>query len=445
MRKSISYELFAGRLRGPDAIRKILDSPRPSRPGKLSRGRKQQSYIKGVHNGNFFRIKIPPKENAFRVPKLPLSPQNIVPQPFKNPPPRAQVSSSNASTNSKNASSSKRTLWWKVADWLKANWSILVLNFGSICTLTGFTRSDVLELRSLSITGSLSSVVFLLTRKEVLWPSVVWSSLFATVNGVKIYQILHERNAEVHMSEEQEKVFVEHFMPHGITPKQFERIEAKAECFRLKKGEFLLRTGDRLDQLYLIVEGSTRAHILGRSLTAISSNPQTRGDHVEGGDSGAWVGEMAFLDQFWDKEQNNSNSNKAKNSVQETNSGEVPGTPKLPRKKRENAIYSIVAAEDCTVMRWNFEDMENLMASSTDLRASMTRAMTSALVGKVVNLTISRTTRGLPNWSAWLSDWRRNDGASVTVKNMQRLPEDLGQAKSAEDSNKLPLDPELLR
>lgn len=49
--------------------------------------------------------------------------------------------------------------------------------------------------------------------------------------------------------------------------------------------------------------------------------------------------------------------------------------------------------------------------------------MTSSIVGKVVNMTLSQT-NAMPHWSIWLSDWVRDDGAKVQVKSIETLPED---------------------
>lgn len=223
------------------------------------------------------------------------------------------------------------------------------------------------------------------------------------MNAFKIFEILQERHVDVHMSKEQEELFVEHFMPHGVTPKQFEKLEEKAEKFDLNSGELLVRKGDNLNHVYLVVEGSTKAHILGRRLSAASTNKDTKGDSKAGGDSGAWVGEMTFLEMFGSK-------------LQRGDSADV-----FTRKQGVGiSLYSIVSSEKCKIMSWSHDDLEELMESSTDLRAALTRAMTSALVGKVVNLTVSRAD-GLPNsWSGWLADWKHNDGAKVQVQNVQR-------------------------
>ena len=56
------------------------------------------------------------------------------------------------------------------------------------------------------------------------------------------------------------------------------------------------------------------------------------------------------------------------------------------------------------------------------MRGALTRAMTSAVVGKVVNMTISRSK--LPQWTAWLRDWTRDDGAKVELQRIQTMPEE---------------------
>eukprot|EP00980_Cylindrotheca_fusiformis_P000702 scaffold168_cov124-Cylindrotheca_fusiformis.AAC.2 len=319
----------------------------------------------------------------------------LVPKPFKQPPHGSILhTKSVANENSSN---------FRLLVWLRKNMPIIALNFGSICILVGFSRS---ELRSLAMTGQLMFAGYNLAQQTILWPSVAWSCLFASVNAIKNFEILHERHFEVHMNEQQEALFVEHFMPHGITPKQFEKIEKKARQFRLRKGEFLIRNGGDLEHVFLVVEGSTEAHIRGRRLTAASTSRETKGDQKVGGDSGAWVGEITFLEKYGSK----------------TKRGE--GVEDL-RQQWGKSLYSIVAAEDCTVMSWSHGDLEDLMEGSTDLRAALTRAMTSALVGKVVNFTISRKAGMVDNWSGWLADWKHNDGASVRVRSLGKgSPED---------------------
>ena len=123
--------------------------------------------------------------------------------------------------------------WKRVQEWFKLNWPVLILNFGSVCSLVGFTRSDVLELRSLSVTGSLSSVMYFASQPAAtrsLTP-ILWSLTFASVNSFKIYQILVERKASVDLPKHQLDVYRRQFEPHGLTRKQFE-VRACCELLR---------------------------------------------------------------------------------------------------------------------------------------------------------------------------------------------------------------------
>jgi hypothetical protein len=139
---------------------------------------------------------------------------------------------------------------------------------------------------------------------------------------------------------------------------------------------------------------------LGRYLTAASSTPVNNNNHHHHHDdhshshndnSGAWVGEMAFIEACWG---NNNNNDSAPRTV--------------------NAMYTVVAKEDCIVWRWTHDEMERLMARSPDMRDALTRAMTSAIVGKVISFTISRSS-ARPTWQTWLDDWNAKRSESHPV------------------------------
>jgi CRP-like cAMP-binding protein len=362
------------------------------------------------------------------------------------------------------------------------------LNFGSVCTLVAFTRSDVLELRSLSVVGSACSVVYQLTLQPVRYAPIVWSLLFAGVNSVKIQSILRERGSAVRLTGEQERIYVRHFMPHGITPKQFEAVLGCARIRRYPKGAAILKQGDRVERVYLVVRGATRATILGRRVSAASmplDMEEDEGGVVDRGAIGgrearssAWIGEMTFLEKYWIKEQLQVQRRSKKPEIDEaltgarsevavtvqdrpgevrvtqpkgnsskagagTSSGTRTPDPEIqrsraamskdvslaakrtirpseasaavvPEAKAERSMCTITAVEDCTVLEWSQEDFENLMERSTDLRAALTRALSSALVGKVINFTLSKS-QAHRSWSQWLDDWKHSDGATIRV------------------------------
>jgi len=198
--------------------------------GRNNKNDRRSLYLKGVHRGRFYRVKLPPptttvKEAPSHLPELPL-PGGPMPHAFKSVRPTTsnhhnRVSSKSSSSpetsaaqaqnkNSSNKNNDSTDSYFSMDTmraWWNENWATMVLNFGSICTLIGFTRSDVLELRCLSVTGSTASVIYSLTRVPKMYLPVAWSSLFATVNGFKIREILQERHQKVHMTDEEEGIY----------------------------------------------------------------------------------------------------------------------------------------------------------------------------------------------------------------------------------------------
>jgi hypothetical protein len=199
-------------------------------------------YLKGVHNGRFYRVKLNAAsfEKGSRKHPMPRLPgDGEAPHAFKKitrrTKPKGNKAGSDATARAntqeeKSRSSSLRlpgflrgggdfsmeeTVAYARA-WWKENWSTVVLNFGSVCTLIGFTRSDVLELRCLSVTGSAGNVIYHFTQAPLRYLPVAWSALFAAVNSYKIREILLERHSQVHMTPENEDTYIQFFMPRKL-------------------------------------------------------------------------------------------------------------------------------------------------------------------------------------------------------------------------------------
>jgi CRP-like cAMP-binding protein len=286
------------------------------------------------------------------------------------------------------------------------------------------------------------------TLRPLRYPPLFWSALFAFVNGYKILEIVQERQGNVRLTAEQEQRYIHFFMPHGVTPKQFEIIDAKAEILDYQRGQIIIRRDEELNHVYLVVQGTTRASILGRFLTAASfrhnTEPERAGQfttNTSSSSSGAWIGEISLLERVWLKEQGKLNVKTSTPPPQEQQSSSLKPSDandetsnhndtttaatitrkdspqKQPQQTNNRSMYTIVAQDDCTVLRWSHADMELLMEKSSDMRAALTRAMTAAIVGKVINFTISRTNAAkLPTWSTWLDDWKSSGAQVVQVQ-----------------------------
>lgn len=515
--KSLLRQLVEARYRPNSTRQKIIIKHQQQKQKRIHEKRNIDKYWTGVYKGVYYRI---PKIATTSIAKG-YRPLPVIPKLYTPTSPPANLPSLKAavigdSCNATKATMTKSTIipdvvrvaaktfkygdqqkrnefYERFIQWLRDNYGTLILNFGSICTLIGFTRSDVLELRCLSVTGSLCAIVYHIATPPLRIPPLIWSGTFAFVNGYKIYEIVQEREGSVQLTTEQEEMYSNFFMPHGVTPKQFEMIYAKAEVIHVKKGTYLIRQNEAYRHVDLVVAGTTRASALGRFLTAASTTPTAREERV-GGASGAWIGEMCLLERVWVKEQKSTNvqsstlvqtrtskplnmqsqpeqqplkpeeieatkqaasnftdtgnfeSNsdkplakstpptsdnqpsstvvevsKARDSIDTLEEKKIPLrkptetiSVEPPKLKACRSMYTIVAQEDCVVLRWRHDAMESLMEKSTDMRAALTRAMTAAIVGKVINFTISRT-KAAQTWATWLGDWKYNAGAEVYI------------------------------
>eukprot|EP00562_Extubocellulus_spinifer_P033445 CAMPEP_0178682680 /NCGR_PEP_ID=MMETSP0699-20121125/1900_1 /TAXON_ID=265572 /ORGANISM="Extubocellulus spinifer, Strain CCMP396" /LENGTH=186 /DNA_ID=CAMNT_0020327225 /DNA_START=1275 /DNA_END=1835 /DNA_ORIENTATION=- len=106
---------------------------------------------------------------------------------------------------------------------------------------------------------------------------------------------------------------------------------------------------------------------------------------------------------------------------------------------RGRALHTIVCTDDATLRMWSHADLEEILRTSSDMRAAMTRSMTAAVVGKVVNFTVSRGREGggkdgEPTWSAWL----REGSASSSSKGDVRVTKDGADGVDDEEKDMVP-------
>jgi hypothetical protein len=462
----------------------ITSSSSSRRSKKIGTSVMNQQYVKFVYKGNFYRRPIIPRKQLQQQepPKLLKIPAQAlgVPKAFKEP-----VAAANKTQQQHemaalvaNKSSQQQQQKWSWKSWFNLNTPLLILNFGSMATLLGFTRSDVLELRSLALTGNCTFVIYsLLSPPPIKWPAIMWSMLFASVNGFNITKILRERQGKVILTPHETEIYMEHFQPYGVTQFQFHKVITRGHTKLIEPGTIIAKQGSTINSVKLVVKGKTRAHVGGRHLTAIGSSKGNRFRNV-GGDSGAWIGEMAFLQCVWDRDHAKKESSvvakvlpKSKTSPAATNAAATslssaggaessattydatadqialqkkiseeqhPQRPEeqQPRRQQQqqaksditaatpnttattiksgNAeedanstttttttiddtedntirfISTIVAVEPVEIIEWSFDEMYSVLKISNDMQNALTRAMTAAIVGKVVNFMVSR-------------------------------------------------------
>lgn len=134
-------------------------------------------------------------------------------------------------------------------------------HLGTATGLLGFCMTDPLPLRCCSITSSIASITFLVTRKPFgsMIP-IAWSSLFISVNLFKINELLRERKL-IELSAQEEEIYTVHFLPSGMRPRQFKRLTAEARKREYPLGTVLQKEGEFPTTVKLLTKGKVRVEI----------------------------------------------------------------------------------------------------------------------------------------------------------------------------------------
>jgi len=229
-----------------------------------------------------------------KIPKL-LAGPNVIPKRITPPP--SPISRTTTGTISREAGEivhlhpvTKIRTSKKLIKWLKNNTTVIILNSGSFCYLMAYIRTDILELRLLSIAGSVSTIIYFTFRTPPrIYLPIIWASIFMLMNTYMVYYIYEERKGPLSKpwTEEEESVYMEHFQSHGVTPRQFEKLMSKANRIIVPRDIVLVERGSKFESVYLVIEGATIAHSsLAKKVTAASSVSGNK-EILAGGDSGA--------------------------------------------------------------------------------------------------------------------------------------------------------------
>lgn len=415
MKRKFAAVLFKNRFQSQGSIRHTLE--RKAAPAERRQRVPKRQHIRGIHKGQFFRIKIPPSSGSsspplYRLPKL---------RNHANPTLKPFVKVDEKYGYHHHAG---EDFWQRARTWLQYNYGVRIFNFGSIFSLLAYTQSDVLDLRILSAVGSLSSIVYLATipAEQRSFTPLLWSLSFLTANGVKIRDILQERRGATHFpNKEQERIYHRYFCQHGVTPFEFAAIMKRARIIRLNRGDVLLRQGAPLKRVFLVTQGQTSAQ-RGHDRRLLMTNDQYHQEAVvqqQGGSAGAWLGDMAFVEHYWNKGKLKTlGTRKPVGAEYEIfNNGTTTNIRpfwrrRLVRYEPQRAMYSVSAVQDGTiVLAWKHADMEALMKKSSALETTLIRAMTTAIVAKIVAFEATKKaaaalSSSTSKRSSWWQGWR---------------------------------------
>ena len=203
-----------------------------------------------------------------------------------------------------------------------------LIHVANALILVSFCLKEILWLRLLSILASISFILYFLYLPQPLMAPVAWNALFAVVNIVQIIRLVLERRPAKLNREEQH---LHQLAFSEIDARDFERMIRLADWRSEENGAVIVRNGEKLEELLLLMEGR---------LSVISGSKSVR--RIE---PGQFVGEMSYL---------------------------AGGTPTV----------DIVADEGTRIVAWPGSGLRKFLEERPDLRAAVQLLMGRDLVQK---------------------------------------------------------------
>lgn len=133
------------------------------------------------------------------------------------------------------------------------------VHVGNVIFLLALNQTDMVNLRTLSITASFLGLAYNLLQPVPLYAPAIWGVLFIGSNTYNLAMILRERQ-KITLTGEQEKAYELAFMNHGFSPRMFlDILEAtSARWYTVGKGEIIHKRGDSMDELTNLQEGEVK-------------------------------------------------------------------------------------------------------------------------------------------------------------------------------------------
>ncbi|GAQ87613.1 hypothetical protein KFL_003650040 [Klebsormidium nitens] len=141
---------------------------------------------------------------------------------------------------------------------------------------------DMLFLRSFMVCGGICGITFNMLQPTPMYIPSMWGCVFLLINLTQIGILLLERR-EVEFSSDELDVFELEFQRHGVTACQFKKLMryAEAEWRELPTDHVILKQGDQVDDIYLIISGCAEVTVNGGAVGQVQR--------------GSLVGETALL------------------------------------------------------------------------------------------------------------------------------------------------------
>jgi CRP-like cAMP-binding protein len=132
-----------------------------------------------------------------------------------------------------------------------------LVHFSNILLLVSYSVRDMLWLRWFAVAAALTNIPYFLVQDTVLWPPVLWASVFTAINLYQIARIYRERRPVV-LSADQQTLYDLAF--HSLRPRDFLSLALVGEWSDAAAGERLLTAGEPAARVCIPISGDVEVY-----------------------------------------------------------------------------------------------------------------------------------------------------------------------------------------
>jgi hypothetical protein len=128
-----------------------------------------------------------------------------------------------------------------------------LVHFSNILLLVAYSVRDILWLRWFAVAAALTNIPYFLVQANILWPPVLWATVFTAINLYQIAHIYMERRPVV-LSADEQKLYDLAF--RALRPREFLSLMLAGEWRDAAAGQKLLTEGQTAAEVCIPIAGT---------------------------------------------------------------------------------------------------------------------------------------------------------------------------------------------
>lgn len=155
---------------------------------------------------------------------------------------------------------------------------MILFHVANALYLISYAVRDILWLRVITVLAGITLIASFLVDPHPPWPAITWNLVFLVINLVRIHLLMRERRP-IPLSADQQHVA--NLVFRTLRPRELVRLLDAGRFVDLSTDTQIVRKGESLDRLLLVVRGTARVELPAQPAVEIKD--------------GAFVGELCYL------------------------------------------------------------------------------------------------------------------------------------------------------